>query len=183
MNFKRALLLTLAMFFLSVIAAEAAGRWLHVRVEEGDKAEAVRVNVPVSLVETVLPLVEKEELQQGAIRFESHELSVAEIREIWQQIKSQGDYELASVASEDTKVRIAIEGDQVFVRTTEGSDTEVHVNLPVQVVDALLSGQDDQLDIAAAVSALANSDVGELVRVRDGETFVRVWIDENSSSE
>ena len=49
----------------------------------------------------------------------------------------------------------------------------------MDVVDALLEGEGSELNIQAAIQQLQNKR-GELVQVQDGETNVRIWIDEKS---
>ena len=47
-------------------------------------------------------------------------------------------------------------------------------------MDALLSGEGDRLDLQAALAELTE-ERGDIITVRDGETRVRVWIDESKS--
>jgi len=51
------------------------------------------------------------------------------------------------------------------------------------VVDALFAGDEDQIDLAGAIRALAEHGDGEMVTVTDGETRVRVWVDDRNESE
>ncbi len=182
MNLKRMLVLTVAIY-TSVCAAQGANYWLHVRVQSPEKSDAVKVNVPLSLVQAVLPVIDSEEFNQGRIKLGEQELTVPEIRAIWETIKAQGSYELASIDSGEDRVRIALEGDELFVRSIEGSGTQVLVNIPVSVVDALLSGEGDTLDLKAGIEALQMVGAMDLVTVNDGESMVRVWIDEVNTSE
>ncbi len=182
MNFKRTLVFTIAIY-TTICLAQASTFWLHVRFQEKGKTESVKVNVPVSLIETVLPIIEQKGLEEGRIHFDNQDLSVQDLRQIWQEVQAQGDYELASVDSDDTRVRVALEGNDLLVRSTEGSETEVRVRVPKQVVDALLSGEGNQLNLTAAVGVLKSMGAQELVNITDDETFVRVWIDDSSSAE
>jgi hypothetical protein len=75
---------------------------------------------------------------------------------------------------------VARKGDLVQVRVKNtGSREEVHVDVPVAVVDALLSGEGESLNVKAGVAAL-RALRGDIVRVNDKETSVRVWIDEGN---
>ena len=57
--------------FQSLVAGE---RWLHVRVEEGGaRGETVSVNVPLSVVESMLPLIHIEELEGGKLNLDIEE--------------------------------------------------------------------------------------------------------------
>ena len=61
--------------------------------------------------------------------------------------------------------------------------SEVDIQIPLSVVDALLSGEDDELNLLAAVSALREEGEGVLVTVDDEESAVRIWVDRNSETE
>jgi hypothetical protein len=60
----------------------------------------------------------------------------------------------------------------------KSNPTQVEIKVPMKVIDALLSAGKDELDIVAALHALAAQGDAELVSVKadDGAT-VRVWID------
>ena len=64
-----------------------------------------------------------------------------------------------------------------------GGDDAVEVRVPLAVVDALLSGEGDSLDIRAAIEALAEHGEGELVAVSERDEQVRVWIDRTAESD
>jgi len=58
------------------------------------------------------------------------------------------------------------------------------VRFPLAVVDALFSGEPGELDLLAAVEALSrHGQGGDLVRVNDGDTKVRIWIDDINSED
>lgn len=181
MNWKRVAVLATGFYFL-LTTGTAASQWFHVRVQDKG-GENVKINLPMSLIGTMVPLIEKEGLTDGQLSFDGKKLTVAELREIWSTIKAEGNYEFLTVESADSRVRISMEGDQLFIRAVETSNEEVEINLPVAVVDALLSGPGETLNLKGAVDALAEAPVGDLVKVRDGETFVRIWIDHSNSSE
>ena len=59
-----------------------------------------------------------------------------------------------------------------------GALGEVQVRVPVSVVDALLSGAGETLDVRAAIQELSTLR-GEMVQVDHPEARIRVWIDES----
>ena len=63
-------------------------------------------------------------------------------------------------------------------RRARGFVGEVQVRVPVSVVDALLSGAGETLDVRAAIQQLSALR-GEMVQVIHPEGRVRVWIDES----
>jgi hypothetical protein len=52
------------------------------------------------------------------------------------------------------------------------------MKLPGAVVEALLAGDGEELDLAGALRALARHGKGELISVADGDETVRIWIDD-----
>lgn len=171
--------------------AAGAGAWLHVRVDEhGGKASRVRVNVPMTVVEAALSAAPGTIVDKGRIKIDldrdgddEHGLSLAEMRNMWQQLKDAGDTEIVSVEEHDETVRVARKGDLVQVRVSKPSGKEeVHVDVPVSLVDAFLSGEGDSVDVKAVVREL-RSRRGDIVRVNDENSAVRIWIDESAAGE
>jgi hypothetical protein len=56
----------------------------------------------------------------------------------------------------------------------------VRVEIPVSLVDALLSGEGEEANIEAAIVELKKRR-GDIVRVQDDDSHVRVWIDEQNT--
>lgn len=169
----------LALAALSTFAgsAFASGLWLHVKVDGGGDDEQVTVNLPLSLLEKALPMIPEEVMEQGQLQFDQGEtITIANLREMWNEIQSQPDFTIARVESADEHVRVAKEGDYLVVRV-EGDTENVNVRVPVAVVDALFSGDGNQLNLRAALEALAAHGEGELVTVNDRDETVRVWVD------
>lgn len=157
-------------------AARAESLWLHVKVDGGGDDEKVSVNLPLSLIEKAIPMIPEQAFEHGRIHFDQgKELTIADLREMWTELKNQPDFTLARVQSKDENVRVAKEGDYLIARV-EG-DEKVDVRIPVAVVDALFSGDGEQLNIRAALEALATHGQGELVTVNDDDETVRVWVD------
>jgi hypothetical protein len=165
-------------------AAGGRGAWLHVRVEEGEKQAKVSVNLPVSVVDAALQAAPETIAADGHIRLGGHhhhdDLSVTDMRKAWAELKAAGDGEFVTVEEEDQTVKISRSGDLVLVHVDKpnGHD-EVRVEVPVDVVDALFSGQGEELNVRAAFAQLQNRR-GDIVRVRDDKATVRIWIDEGN---
>jgi hypothetical protein len=171
-------------------ASTSATAWLHVHVEEPAKKTRVKVNLPLPVVEAALKMAPEAGIPGGRIhlgedgfRFGgNHHLSTAELRQIWKELKAAGDTEIVNVEDEDGQVTVSRKGDLVQVRVQhEGQREEVHVDLPVSLVDALLSTDGGDLDVRAGIAELRKLR-GDIVRVRDKETTVRIWIDESNTT-
>ncbi|HEX2252728.1 MAG TPA: hypothetical protein VHQ65_05640 [Thermoanaerobaculia bacterium] len=155
-------------------AAAADELWLHVSVDETAGAQ-VRVNLPLSFLETAIRMVPADELRDGKIVLQDAELSVAELRTLWHSLDTAGDAVLVEMHDEREHVNVSRRGGDLLVEV-DGPDA-VEVRIPGAVVDAMLAGEGDELDLAAALRALAAAGEGELVAVTETDSQVRVWVD------
>jgi hypothetical protein len=170
----------LMMTYPARTAAQGPSAWLHVRVDERAKQSKVSVNLPVSVVEAALHAAPEKLMAQGRIHLGhgGNDVSVADLRRAWKELKASGDAEFVTVEDGDQKVRVARAGNLVLVHVEKpGGREAVRVEVPVDVVDALLSGDTGELDIRAAFAKLQNRR-GDIVSVHDEDATVRIWIDE-----
>jgi hypothetical protein len=173
----------------SIEASAGGSAWLHVRVDESrgksGKGSKVRVNVPLAVVEAALEAAPQKFVEKGRIKLDmgrnDHDLSLQEMRRVWKELKDAGDTELVSVEEEDEHVTVARKGDVVQVRVTNTKDDQeqVHVDVPVNLVDAMLAGDSESVDVQAVIREL-RSRRGDIVRVTDKNSAVRIWIDETA---
>lgn len=188
---KRSLPILGILLLTAVVAsAQAADRWLHVRVEKGgEKAESVRVNLPLTLAEKVLPAIHVDVLRGGKLKVRHITKHDIDLHAILEAVRELEDGEFLTVESDDETVRVAKEQGylvaKVRQRNQEGNETQkVDVKVPLAVVEALLSGEEeDELDIAAAVRALNQHGDEALMTVVDKNETVRVWVDSRPTME
>ena len=175
-------LVAFAALCLAALPAAASDLWFHVEVQEhgGDNA-SIMVNLPISMVESALNLVDDESMRDGRIVIDDAEFDAARLRELWNEVRDTPDMTFVTVQSDNETINVYKERGYLVARTSEASDNgaDVHARLPLGVVDALLSTGDDTLDLQAALQALVEHGEGELVTVTDGNSNVRVWIDRN----
>lgn len=188
-----------------VAGAATTERWLHIRVEEqGGRGERVKVNLPLTLLGKVAGAIDLEEVdghafRGGRVRISDADIDHVDLRALWNAVKETDDMEFVNIESTDENVSVAKDRGYLLVRVRpvrdEGDDDgaapdddrrrgeRVDVKIPVAVVDALLSAGETELDLQAALMALAESGEGELVVVEDGSSSVRIWIDDQNGSE
>jgi len=184
---------------LGVAAAGPAGKstsksssdkWLHVHVQDGsgEEAERVKVNVPLSLAEAVIPAINVDKFHGGKVKIEvdgeDHGIQDVDFRKVLQALRDTKDGNFVTVEGKDN-IQVAKQGGYLIAKVREGSGsgTKVDVKVPFQVVEALLSGKDNELNIAAAVRALGEHGDGVLVTVDDQKSKVRIWVDSENESE
>jgi hypothetical protein len=170
----------------TAVAAEASSDlWLHVKVREsGGDGGRVSISLPLSVVEAVAPLLPAEARTAARLRVGDQDLSVADLRRIWRQMRSAPEATFITVDDASGHVRVARQGATLVIRAADTGPhgDRVEVRIPAAVVDALLAGNEQSLDLAGAITALARSGQGELVTVNGDNDTVRMWVDSDAGS-
>lgn len=198
---KKILSGTLLLGLLLATAALAADqeRWLHVSVKKtAPHNENVLVNVPLSLAEKVLPAINVHRLRNGKLMVHHRAMDHVDLRALLEAVRTTRDSEFVTVQSDHQNVRVAKAGGYLLVNVRESRSKKhpregepakpeapktVDVRIPFPVVEALLSGDKNELNILAAVRALsAHGDI-VLVTVNDKSESARIWIDSKNTGE
>jgi len=171
-------------FAAAVATARAEDRWLHVKVDDTDReGEKVRVNVPLSLAEKVLPCIHAHDLEGGKVKIRG-DVDGVDLRALVDAIRGAGDNEFVTVEDRHEHVRVAKVGGDLLIKVREDHDrSKVDVKVPFTVVEALLSGGSDEIDITAGLRALRAQGDTELVTVNDHSQTVRIWVDSRNTGE
>jgi len=185
-----ALLLASTAALVPIAAGRAAqgtqpDRWLHVRVDNQEaKGELVRINLPLSFAEKVLPTIKHDKLRNGKITVD--QANGVDLRALLEAVRTTKDGEFITVQGTTGDVRVAKQGGYLLVHAREnkdGSKKRVEVRVPLTVVDALLSAGNNELDLVAGLRVLASQGDTELVSVKDEKSTVRIWLDSRSTSD
>jgi hypothetical protein len=156
-------------------------RWLHVRViSTNSKGETVRVNVPLDMAEKVLPAIDHDRLHNGKVRIGCMDCDGVDVRTLFEAVRGAKDGEYVTVQSNDADISVMKKDGQMLVHVhdkNKSKDSRIEVKVPMKVVEALLSGTKDELDIVAGLHALAGQGDVELVSVKDDQNTIRVWLD------
>ena len=160
---------------------EKGERWLHVRVISTDGGgETVRINVPLELAEKVLPAVNHDRLHNGKLRIDSSDVNDVDLHAVMDAVRTAKPGEYVTVRCDANDVRVAKEGNHLIIHALDkggSKKSQVEVQVPMKVIDALLSAGKDELDLVAALHALGAQGDTELVSVKDSENTVKVWLD------
>lgn len=167
-------------------------RWLHIRVQEtrGDE-ETVHVNLPLNMVEAILPLLHGDNLKDGRIRMghgmhlrvNEDDVDAARLRQLWTAVKNAQDGEFVSVDGKRDHVRVAKQNGTMLIKAVERDGDNVDIRIPLPVVEALFSGKSDELDLLAAVRALSSQGDLQLTAVDEDSSLVRIWVDTKNVSD
>lgn len=188
-----AVVLLAATATLAPMASARAGqatqpeRWLHVRVDnQAAKGEMVRINVPLSLAEKVLPTIHNDKLHDGKITVRHANVNGVDLRALLDAVRTTRDGEFVTVQGTNGEVRVVKQAGYLLVHvreSKEASPKRVEIRVPLTVVDALLSSGTNELDLVAALRALGAYGDTELVSVKDEKSTVRIWLDSKSTSD
>jgi ribonuclease HI len=187
-NTMRKALPLLAILLLAgaITFAASPERYLHVRVTNPTTHENVRVNLPLSLAEKIIPAINDGQLRDGKVQVGGLDANNVNVRAILEALKTAPEGEFVTVQQNDSDVHVAKEHGQLVVHVIDKQSKEkVDVTIPWEVAQALISDTtEDQLNIEAAIRALENiaGDVN-LVSVVGHDENVRVWIDSRSTDE
>ena len=162
--------------------------WLHIKVEEaGRHGETVRINLPLSLIEELLPLVTTEvengdvTFVRGRIRIHPNEMEM-DLPAIMKALRKAQDGEYIRVESLDENVRVAKVDDKLVVHVDE-ADEQVRINLRLDMIEAMTTENKDEIDLVALVRALRDQGDGDLVTVISEDEHVRIWVDHQASTD
>lgn len=169
-------------FALTAARVSASDLWLHIKVHDARENSHVRINLPLSMVMKTAALIPSDARNSGRIRINDEDLDVAELRQIWNEVRNRPDATYVTVEERDSKVRVAKRGDYLHIVAKDrdgyrGRRENVEMKIPIEVVSALLSGQGDEMNVGAAIQALARRGEGELVTVNGDDETVRIWVD------
>jgi len=167
-------------------------QWLHVRVDDTRaEGEIVRVNLPLSVAEKVLPAIRAHKLAEGKIRLSELKIHDVDLGAILEAVKGSADGEYVTVQSKKENVRVAKQGGYLLVKvreqkkegTPDAYEETVDIKVPMTVVEAMLSAGPNELDLLAAIRALRAHGDAELITVKERYQTVRIWIDRKNTSE
>ena len=179
-----ALLGALALAVTTAAVAAPKDHYLHIKVDDPAKGESVNVNVPLSMAEKILPTVNRGNLHQGRVTISNEDMNGADLRTILDAISTAPDNEFVTVKQHGQDVRVAKLNGNLVVRVREAGEDghNVDITVPMKVVDALFStAKKDELDVVAALHALAEAGDTLLVSVHNATQHVRIWVDSRSS--
>jgi hypothetical protein len=173
-----------------------ADRWIHIRViESGPDGDRVRINIPLSLAEAVLPTIKSDKFCDGKVKVEGHALDQVDLRSMLEAVRKAQDNQYVTVESKDQNVEVAKAGEFLLIKVHENckgagkkaqawkATNTVDIKIPFKVAHALLSGNNDELNVLAAVRALDEYQNLELVTVKDDSNNVRIWVDSSNDAD
>jgi hypothetical protein len=181
---RRALVLAAALALVATLALAPAAfadeAYLHIRIVDAGGATS-NINLAASTLGSNIPGLDAGMLQDGRIQIEGAEVDLYKLRQLWIAMRDLQDATFVSIDSDTDSLRLLKEDGFLVARSTpktaEGRKLEARI--PGAAVDALLSGADNEINIAAAIQTLAGYGGQDLFTLNDKGTKIRVWVDWN----
>lgn len=169
---------TLIILTFSFTFAEEKIRWINVHVSDPAEETDVQIHLPFSLISAAVQSVKTEEFDQGKVKLHLEDTEI-DIVSLLQEIKKAPDGDYVKVEDKDANVIITKKAGTIFINVTEksGEKAKVKVKIPETLLDAVKIDENNQLDIAAMLSALENVASGDLLTVDADGTSIRIWIE------
>ena len=147
---------------------------LHVELR-GDDGDEVEISLPLSAIGST-PFIPARIRSRSRIEIDGDRISIEDLRRAWNEMRRDGDTTYLKITEDDSRIRFFKRGSDLRITIDEDDGDRVELRLPSRAVDALLSGEDDELEVAAALRVMAEIGHGELVAISDGNERVRVWV-------
>ncbi len=180
-------------------AAIASEAWLHIDIKDsaGSEGETVKVNIPLSMIERMLPALQDEHIRNGKIKLDfsrddddsdddagdsrapgraSREI---DLKAVVRALRDTPDGDFVKIRDHEDNVSISKSGDYILVNvdSRRNAGEKVRLRMPLDIADAITQGDDDELDLVALMRALSRHAGEDLVTVEDGDTRIRIWVD------
>jgi hypothetical protein len=185
MNTRALALVSLAALLLGgrtpAASSSAETSWLHVHVDEPVKRSRIRVNLPLPAIEAALKAAPDSIALDGGVPL-GRNMNLDRFRRLWKGLETAGDAEIVAVEEGGTRENISKKDGRLLIHLQDDRELKtVDVDVPGTVVDALFSGGGQELNIRAAIDHLRTMR-GDVVRVHDRNSTVRIWIDESADA-
>ena len=119
---KKTLGVMISMFAFAALAMPAE-RWIHVRVtESGPDGERVRINIPLSLAEAILPTIKAANLREGKVKVEGNAFDQVDVRAMLEAVRKAGDNQFVTVESKKENVEVAKSGEFLLIKVHENRE-------------------------------------------------------------
>tara|TARA_B100001123_G_scaffold439303_1_gene575898 strand:- start:6333 stop:6890 length:558 start_codon:yes stop_codon:yes gene_type:complete len=154
--------------------------WLHVQVEEdATDGKGMDLRLPLPAVVALITMVPNTTITNGQLELNREQQEIVTVlRDLLKQLeRAEGSQFLAS-RHENGTVRVERQG-QHYKVDIHGQGISAHATVSVVLVQALLSGETETLNIDEGVKVLRELR-GEVIRVDESNRHIRVRIGEST---
>jgi len=149
-------LLTAGLALALAGTAAASDLWLHMNVNEAKGGQG-NLNFPLSTAIGMAGMAANDDHHPGKVKVGGKDMDAKELRHSGRRSRTAPTPISSPVDGPDGKVRIANPAAicSSGANDTKGHGSRVDIKVPTPVIEALLSGGGDELDLKAGLEALA----------------------------
>lgn len=178
--------LALAALMTAAAGIQAAGAaqddesdiiWMRVEItKEGNENPAVKVNLPLSLIEVVVDSIDKREFM-AQIEKEHPKLNIPKL---WRSIRRMDGEDFLTVETENEHIRVWKDQDlfRISVREEKADQANIQVKIPLAIMDYLFESRDGSFSFQDLVGELRGHLPLTLVTVDKDDERIRIWLEE-----
>ena len=157
--------------------------WLHVQVEEdATDGKGMTLRLPLPAVVALITMVPNTTITNGQLELNREQQEIVTVlRDLLKQLERAEGSKFLTSRHEDGTVRVERQ-DQHYKVDIHGQGVSAQATISVVLVQALLSGETETLNIDAGVNVLRKLR-GEVIRVDESNRHIRVRIDESTGQE
>ena len=154
--------------------------WLHVQVEEdATDGKGMTLRLPLPAVVALITMVPYTTITNGQLELHRAQQEIVTVlRDLLKQLERAEGSKFLTSRHEDGTVRVERQ-DQHYKVDIHGQGVSAQATISVVLVQALLSGETETLNIDAGVNVLRKLR-GEVIRVDESNRHIRVRIDEST---
>lgn len=174
------LLASLALATLATPAV-ASDLFLHIEVRDLDGESRAQINLPVGMVDKGLAMMPRSVRVDGQITVAGMRLSRSDLERLHGAVRGLRPGESDTLRMGGRRVEVSRRDGQVTldVPARRPWQDDVRMRMPLPVLQALLGGAADTLDLAAGIHEMARHEGGSIrIADRDGSSEARLWIDD-----
>jgi len=163
---------------LSAAAGPDIQPWLNVSVQAAENNANINVHLPLGLILSVMEHIRVDGFDAGKIKLDTGDADI-DWPALLEAVKGGAAGKYVTVQSDEADVNISKTAKHLLIKVHQKEDekAEVSVKLPLELLDSVSIGENNEIDLAALLRGLKKLPAGDLVTVNSEEARVRVWVE------
>jgi hypothetical protein len=156
-------------------SAGAGDRWFNLQVTDPTEPVEVSMRVPLPLVTSVLDSIHSQRVRSHHVQLD-WDFDLADTQALLARVRAVPEGGETRFVQDGADVVVRRHGATLRLEVTEKTGEAVEMELPAALLE-VLDLRDNRLDLEPLVHHL-ESVTGEVLRLKAGETRVRMWVEE-----
>jgi len=163
---------------LSAAGSPDAQPWLNVSVQSAEDHADISVHLPLGLILTVMEHIKVDGFDAGKIEIDTGDADI-DWPALLAAVKEGTPGKYVTVNSDEADVNISKTAKHLLINVNQKEDEKarIAVKLPLELLDSVIVGENNEIDLAALLRGLKKLPAGDLVTVNSEKAKVRVWVE------